>query len=172
LLNENNIYEEKVRMKRLFAVTFLLSLATFGCGPREQKITINGTTVTIPAPVPADKVSNPVEILKAAGAIPEEGATKGNYAVDGYWTAYGEFPSSLENQQVNAANTFTVNSYPDRKSLEKALANDNTAVTDDSHKVLVGKDRHFYAVIVGFADGTFDVDPAAIAARINATLRP
>jgi hypothetical protein len=159
-------------MKRLFAVTFLLSLVTLGCGPREQKITINGTAFTISAPVPADKVSNPVEILKAAGAIPKEGATKGNYVFGGYWTAYGDFPSSPENQLVNAANTFTVYSYPDRKSLEKALAENSTAITDDSHKVLVGNNRNFYAVITGYADGSFDVDPAAVAARINASLRP
>lgn len=162
-------------MKKLIVVTFLVSLATFGCGPREQKITINGTTVTIPAPVPADKVSNPVEILKAAGAIPGEGSTKGDYAADGYWTAYGKFPSSPENESVGAATQITVNSFPDRDTMEKVISTDGGAIGDDSHKVLIGKNKPFYAIITGMMGGSgiiFDIDINQVAARIDAEIRP
>lgn len=155
----------------------LLPALLVGCAttPPQQEQTFqlpNGTTMQIPAPVSADRVPNPVEIVRQAGATPDDGATKGNYSADGYWTAAGKFPSSPENEQVGAYNQFTVNSYPDRTSLEKALANNSTAITDDTHKVLVGIDRPFYAVIIGFGDGTFDVDPAKIAVRIKATLKP
>lgn len=162
-------------MKRLIGVVFLLSIATFGCGPREQKITINGATVTIPAPVPADKVPNPVEILKAAGAIPGEGAAKGDYAADGYWGAYGKFPSSPENEAVGAATQISVKSFPDRESMERILSTDGSAVGDDSHKVLIGKSKTFYAIITGMiGDGgiIFDVDLNQVASRIDAELRP
>ena len=162
-------------MKRLIAVTFLLSIATFGCGPREQKMTINGTTVTIPAPVPADKVSNPVEILKSAGAIPSEGAIKGDYAADGYWVANGNFPSSPENESVGAATQISVKSFPDRDSMEKVISTDGGAVGDDSHKVLIGKNKPFYAIITGMIGGSgiiFDIDLNQVASRIDAKIRP
>ena len=162
-------------MKRLFAVTFLMSLAAFGCGPREQKITINGTTVTIPAPVPADKVANPVEILKAAGAIPEEGAVKGDYSADGYWGAYGKFPSSPENESVGAATQISVNSFPSREAMEKVISTDGGAMGSDSSKVLVGKTKPFYAIITGMIGESgiiFDIDINQVAARIDAEIRP
>lgn len=163
-----------MRLLRWHWLGLLLATCLASCGspssPPAQTLTYpNGTTVQIPAPVPAERVPNPVEIVRQAGATPDDGAAKGNYSADGYWTAAGKFPSSPENQQVGAYNQFTVNSYPDRNSLEKGLAQ---IQTDDTHKVLVGKDRPFYAVIVGFADGTFDVDPAAVGDRINATLKP
>lgn len=162
-------------MKRLIAVSFLLSIATLGCGPREQKITINGTTVTIPAPVPADKVPNPVEILKSAGAIPSEGATKGDYAADGYWVANGNFPSSPENESVGAATQISVKSFPDRDSMKKVISTDGGAVGDDSHKVLIGKNKPFYAIITGMMGGSgiiFDIDINQVAAKIDAEIRP
>ena len=162
-------------MKRLIAVTLLLSLASFGCGPREQKITINGTTVTIPAPVPADKVSNPVEILKAAGAIPADGATKGDYVADGYWIAQGRFPSSPENESVGAATQITVKSFPNRKAMEEAISKDGSAMGGDSQKVLIGKNKPFYIIITGMMGGSgviFDIDINQVAARIDAEIRP
>lgn len=162
-------------MKQLIVVTFLVSLATFGCGPREQKITINGTTVTIPAPVPADKVANPVEILKAAGAIPGEGAAKGDYAADGYWVASGRFPSSPENESVGAATQISIKSFPDRDAMEKVISTDGGAIGGDSHKVLIGKNKPFYAIITGMMGGNgivFDIDISQVAARINAEVRP
>ncbi len=162
-------------MKRLFAVTFLLSLATFGCGPREQKITINGTTVTIPAPVPADKVANPVEILKAAGAIPGEGAAKGEYSIYGYWVASGDFPSSPGNETVGAATQITVKSFPDQNAMEQNISSDLGAVGDDYNKILIGKNKLFYATITGMAGengAIFDIDINQVAAKIDAEIRP
>ena len=171
----NNDYEEIPTMIRALAVAFLLVLATSGCGPREQKITINGTTITIPAAVPADKVPNPVEILKAAGAIPGEGATKGDYAADGYWVANGKFPSSPENESVGAATQISVKSFPDRDSMEKVISTDGGAIGDDSHKFLIGKYKPFYAIITGMAGGSgiiFGIDINQVAARIDAEIRP
>ncbi len=162
-------------VNRALLVAFLLGVATFGCGPREQKITINGTAVTIPAPVPADKVPNPVEILKAAGAIPGEGATKGDYAADGYWGAYGMFPSSPENESVGAATQITVKSFPSREAMEKVISTDGGAMGSDSSKVLVGKTKPFYAIITGMLGSSgvvFDIDINQVAARIDAEIRP
>ena len=150
----------------------LILLIVGGCSSSRQPEASKPqlTDPVISSPVTADRVPNPVEIVRQAGATPEDGATKGSYSpIDGSWTAYGNFPSSPENQQVIAYTQFSVNSYPDRKSLEKWLVQ---VQTDDTQKVLVGNDRPFYAVIVGLSDGTFDVDPAVVAARINATLKP
>jgi hypothetical protein len=162
-------------MKRLFAVGALLSLATVGCGPKQQEITINGATVAIPAPVPSDKVANPVEILKAAGAIPGEGAAKGDYAAEGYWAANGKFPSSPENESVGAATQISVKSFPGREAMEKVISTDGGAMGSDSSKVLVGKTTPFYAIITGMMGSggvVFDIDINQVAARIDAEIRP
>ncbi len=162
-------------MNRALAVASLLVLATFGCGPREQKITLDGTAFTIRRPVQADKVPNPVEIVKAAGAIPEDGATKGHTAFDGSWYASGRFPSSPENESVGASTGIIVRSFPSRKELEEALANNQDAVGDDSNTVLIGKGKPFYVVITGMLGENgviFDIDLNQVAALINAEVRP
>lgn len=129
-----------------------------------------------PSSIAADKVENPVQILLQAGAIPNNGAVKGEYSADGYWFARGSFPASSEgNKQVGAYTQFYVNSYPSRQLLEKAIIQNADAITDDYHKVLIGYNRYFYAVItaIGGANGPeYDVNPEAVAAKLNASIRP
>jgi hypothetical protein len=155
-------------MKKPALILPILLLSVIGCSPKPQEITINGIPFTVPKPVPADKVSNPVEILKAAGAIPGEGAVKGEYAAAGYWTAFGKFPG--------AHTQITVNSFPNRKAMEENLANDGNAVGSDTHKVLIGKEKPFYVVIIGMVGlnggATFDVDLEQVANKIGAEVRP
>lgn len=129
-----------------------------------------------PSSIAADKVENPVQILLQAGAIPDNGAIKGEYSADGYWFARGAFPASSEgNKQVGAYTQFYVNSYPSRQLLEKAIIQNADAITDDYHKVLIGNKRYFYAVItaIGGTNGPeYDVNPEAVAAKLNASIRP
>ena len=164
-------------IKRAIAVALLVPLATIGCGPREQKITISGESFTVPAAVPADKVANPVEILQAAGGIPENGSMKGEYRLDGHWVANGRFPSSPENESVGAYVMIQVLSFPSREAMDKFISGDGSVIsmTDDGTKVLIGRNKPFFAIITAMAsvDGpVFDVDVSQVAARIDAELRP
>jgi hypothetical protein len=134
---------------------------------------VSGAKITM-AHVTTSTTVNPVDIVKHAGAIPSLGAQKGNMSNDGeFWFASGDFPAlNPRDAQVGSLTQLTVNAFSSRQALERGLARYPSAVTTDGNRVLVGRDKAFYAIITGRIDGSFDVDPVIIASRINAYLKP
>lgn len=152
----------------------ILLLVLSACATKRQEVVINGQTFVVPEPVSAERVPNPVKVLESAGAIPEDGARKGSYAIDGYWYANGRFPSSPENEAVGAATQSVVKSFPDRKAMEAYLSKDASAMGDDYHRVLIGEDEPFYMIITGMMGengAIFDVDIDQVASLIRAEER-
>jgi hypothetical protein len=117
---------------------------------------------------------NPVDIVRQAGATPKQGSAKGDMSYDGeFWFASGNFPAlNPQDAQAGSFTQLTVNVFSSRQALERGLASYPSAITTDANRVLVSKDKAFYAIITGRIDGSFDVDPADIASRINAYLKP
>lgn len=125
--------------------------------------------------VAATPAPNPIDLCRKAGAEPGmENATKGLKLDIGGWLGSCRFAeeASPENASVGAFTQLSVYTYDNRKQLEEALSTNPNATTDDGHKVIVGNDQNFYAVVISLADGTFDVIPEDVAASLNRTIRP
>lgn len=118
---------------------------------------------------------NPIDLCRKAGAEPDmENATKGLKLDIGGWLGSCRFAeqASQGNASLGAFTQLSVYTYDNRKQLEEALSTNPNATTVDGHKVIVGNDQNFYAVVTGLADGTFDVKPEDVAASLNGSLRP
>jgi threonine dehydrogenase-like Zn-dependent dehydrogenase len=125
--------------------------------------------------IAATPAPNPIDLCRKAGAEPDmDNATKGLKLDIGGWLGSCRFAeqASEGNASVGAFTQLSVYTYDNRKQLEEALSTNPNATTDDGHKVIVGNDQNFYAVVTGLADGTFDVKPEDVAASLNGSLRP
>ena len=59
--------------------------------------------------------------------------------------------------------------------MEQNISSDLGAVGDDYNKILIGKNKLFYATITGMAGengAIFDIDINQVAAKIDAEIRP
>lgn len=98
--------------------------------------------------------------------------------MDGFWYATGRFyAASTGNDDVVGYTPIIIRVYPNRRSLEMAMKNNQDAVTTDRHLVMVGNNGRFYAVLTGTTNLesggiTHNVPPETVAQRLAATLIP
>jgi hypothetical protein len=145
----------------LRAVTLALSLLlASGCTPNTA----------------ATHALNPIDLCRMAGAEPDMGNEIVKYLKldDGSQLGHCIFKDQALpiNSSVGAFTSLAVYTYNSRMSLSEALSSNPNATPTMIHKVIVGKDQNFYAILTGLADGTFDVKPEDVAASLNGTLLP
>lgn len=121
-------------------------------------------------PSPPPTAANPVDLVRKAGAVPPPDAVLGETDVYGHRFATGTFGTDPD----GANGSIIVRTYPTADELGVALATNLDAVSDDSHKIIVG-DR-WYAAMTGVDDletgGTSWPElPAEVAERLGGTLR-
>jgi len=111
------------------------------------------------------QIPNPVDIVRQAGATPPSGASRGEYMF-GYWTAKGVFPLRTERYIKDDIETYSFKNIQER---DEHVAD---RVSDDKTRILISKNKPFYAILNTYGDEGFTIDPEIIADRLNASIKP
>jgi hypothetical protein len=120
-----------------------------------------GVTLTpvATAPAAAPTPTNPVPLLRQAGATPDPGQVRGTYDFDGNLYAAGSYPGGVQ--------TVTVRTMPDRAAYDTETAKERP---DDQNALILVPGRLAYIVLTS-AYG-FHPSAAQVAARVGGTVAP